>query len=151
MTSAATKTGVALLLALMAATAWAGVYRWVDKNGVVHYSDSPPPSGAKLVAVESTPTDPAAVTARKKALQKQVTTYQKQRHKAAVATAKAEQKQQQREKACKRAQSRVAQLAGIDRLRLHGADGKTQFLSGNDLAAYKQKERERAAKLCDAN
>lgn len=149
--NAVAKICVALLLATVAATAWAGVYRWVDKNGVVHFSDSPPPSGAKLVAVDSTSTDPAAVAARKQALQKQVTAYQKQRQKSAAATAKAEQKQQQREEACRRAQSRIARLDGIDRLRLHDAKGKTRFMSGDDLAAYKQQQRERAAKLCTKN
>ena len=35
----------ALILALLLATpAWADVYRWVDKDGVVHYSDKPPES-----------------------------------------------------------------------------------------------------------
>lgn len=40
----------ALLLALLAAGAFAqGAYRWVDKDGKVHYSDEPPPAEAKKV------------------------------------------------------------------------------------------------------
>ena len=34
---------IILLLLLFAAAAWAGsIYKWVDKNGVVHYSDGAP-------------------------------------------------------------------------------------------------------------
>jgi glutaredoxin len=40
----------ALLLALpLAADAQTSVYRWVDKDGKVHFSDSPPPESAKDV------------------------------------------------------------------------------------------------------
>lgn len=33
----------------IAAPAVAGTYKWVDKNGNVHYSDTPPPEGAEEV------------------------------------------------------------------------------------------------------
>jgi hypothetical protein len=33
----------ALLLAALAAHAQTNVYRWVDKEGKVHFSDTPPP------------------------------------------------------------------------------------------------------------
>ena len=40
----AARAGLALLLAVLAATASAGeLYRWKDAAGVTHYSDSPPP------------------------------------------------------------------------------------------------------------
>lgn len=32
---------------MMASSAWAQQYRWVDENGRVHYSDTPPPPSAK--------------------------------------------------------------------------------------------------------
>lgn len=36
-----------LLAVVVAGTAQAQVYRWVDKNGTVHYSNSKPPAGVK--------------------------------------------------------------------------------------------------------
>lgn len=39
----------ALLLASLAATAQQSVYRWVDKDGKVQYTDTPPPQDAKSV------------------------------------------------------------------------------------------------------
>jgi hypothetical protein len=41
---------IALLVAMAAAQA-ADAYRWVDANGVVHYSDAPPPVEAKAELV----------------------------------------------------------------------------------------------------
>lgn len=36
-----------LLALIFSGTAFAGITRWVDAEGKVHYSDEPPPSGAK--------------------------------------------------------------------------------------------------------
>ena len=36
-----------MVLLLVAPTVWAQQYRWVDENGRVHYTDTPPPASAK--------------------------------------------------------------------------------------------------------
>ncbi len=41
---------LAALAAACAATAQTNVYRWVDKDGKVHFSDTPPPEDAKSVS-----------------------------------------------------------------------------------------------------
>jgi len=41
---------LAALAAGLAATAQTNVYRWVDKDGKVHFSDTPPPEDAKSVS-----------------------------------------------------------------------------------------------------
>lgn len=52
----ATASCIALLLALaVAGGAVAAPYKWVDKDGNVHYSDKPPPSGVKSEQVELKP------------------------------------------------------------------------------------------------
>ena len=38
---------IAVAAMLVAATAGAQMYRWVDKDGKVHYTDTPPPAAAK--------------------------------------------------------------------------------------------------------
>jgi len=43
---------------LLAASAFATTYRWVDKDGVVHFSDRPAP-GAEVIDVQSAQTFPA--------------------------------------------------------------------------------------------
>ncbi|NIR61927.1 MAG: DUF4124 domain-containing protein, partial [Gammaproteobacteria bacterium] len=49
---------VAAALSLLASTAGAGVYRWVDDAGNVHYGDRPPP-GAEAVEEAEAPAAPA--------------------------------------------------------------------------------------------
>ena len=41
------RTLVLVLSMLAASAAWAQQYRWVDENGRVHYTDTPPPPSAK--------------------------------------------------------------------------------------------------------
>ena len=64
MSPARSRTGflfLALLLCLgLQSPAWTqGVYRWVDKKGVVHYSDQSQP-GAERVEILRSPAPPAA-------------------------------------------------------------------------------------------
>jgi glutaredoxin len=59
------KLAIAVAAMLVAATAGAQMYRWVDKDGKVQYTDTPPPASAKSVQKRGTgpaPTDtgPAA-------------------------------------------------------------------------------------------
>ena len=59
------KLAIAVAAMLVAATAGAQMYRWVDKDGKVHYTDAPPPAASKSVQKRGTapaPTDtgPAA-------------------------------------------------------------------------------------------
>ncbi|HET7587999.1 MAG TPA: DUF4124 domain-containing protein [Gammaproteobacteria bacterium] len=138
--------GFTLLLAM--ATASAGVYRWLGTDGLIHYSDTPPPKGAKLLSIESSPTDPAAVKARIQARNDKIESYRNQREEQAAAAAKAESEAKQAAKRCTVAKARVQSLEGIERVRKHDADGKTTYLSGKDLAQFKQQQRERVAKLC---
>ena len=52
--------GLMAFLCLPAA-ANADVYRWKDANGVMHFSNQPPPAGATLIEkIEETPYDAAA-------------------------------------------------------------------------------------------
>jgi hypothetical protein len=58
------KTFLLILSLLLSSVAVAGVTKWVDANGVVHYSDQPPPSAVKSteLSISSQPADlPAPV------------------------------------------------------------------------------------------
>ena len=55
-----------LILLILLWVWWAGpvsadIYRWTDANGVTHFSNEPPPAGAKVLdKIEETPYDAAA-------------------------------------------------------------------------------------------
>ncbi len=64
------KTQLWVTLALLAAVtlpASADIYRWVDAQGRVHYSDKPVEGAQRVKGVDSRPTDPAAVAERSQA------------------------------------------------------------------------------------
>ncbi|MEJ5212140.1 MAG: glutaredoxin family protein [Burkholderiales bacterium] len=49
-----------LLTLVLAPMAGAELYRWVDRDGKVHYSDSPPPPGARQVEEKRVPANTAS-------------------------------------------------------------------------------------------
>lgn len=53
-----------ILLTLASASALAGLNKWVDADGKVHYSDQPPPANVKATVLRSlsSATDPAAAS-----------------------------------------------------------------------------------------
>ena len=52
---------VCLVVLALPVAACADIYRWVDANGVMHFSNEPPPAGARVVEkTEETPYDAAA-------------------------------------------------------------------------------------------
>ena len=53
-------TAVAILLAT--ATVAAQVYKWVDKDGKIQYSDTPPPATATKTEAKKVDTSPAAAS-----------------------------------------------------------------------------------------
>lgn len=52
------KTALALSLLLCCASSYAGLYKWTDENGKVHYSDSPPPTSNATQLKKSALSDP---------------------------------------------------------------------------------------------
>jgi len=53
------KLAIAVAAMLVAATAGAQLYRWVDKDGKVHYTDTPPPAAAKSAEKRGAASGPA--------------------------------------------------------------------------------------------
>lgn len=54
----------ALAILFLSASAVAGVYKWTDETGRVHYSDKPPETAAEKLKIVTHRTDPAQLTAR---------------------------------------------------------------------------------------
>jgi glutaredoxin len=66
------KLAIAVAAMLVAATAGAQMYRWVDKDGKVHYTDAPPPGAAKSVEKRGAPAAADAGSGAPYALQQAV-------------------------------------------------------------------------------
>ena len=173
---------VAVLLALcMALPASAQMYKWVDANGKVQYSDKPPPSNIKTEKLRAPPPGPTssapaagasgaggapgsgaanggatkdATKAGPKTTAEQEQAFRKRQLEAAKAEELEEKKQAQaRAKAenCRRATAAVTQLQIGGRQQRIDSKGERVFLDDQEIAQQLAKAQEEAAAACKQN
>jgi hypothetical protein len=142
-----------LLGVLLAAglTAEADVYRWVDAQGGIHYSDMPASDNAERVSILSRRTDASAVSQRDQTAREQRarTDTQAQQQQANQAAAKAvkEDLSKTRAERCQKAQEDYQKL--IDSMRIYrtGKDGEREYLTDAEIT----EARVNAKKAVDEN
>lgn len=152
--------GLALCVALPAS---AQMYKWVDSNGKVQYSDKPPPSNIKTEKLRAPPPAPAAASEPKGGTQKdaaktepktaaeQEQAFRKRKTEDAKAQAKqAEEEKLARERAdnCKRAKEAAANLAMGGRYVRVDEKGERVFLTDDQIAQETARAKQEAADSC---
>lgn len=91
--------------------AHAAVYKWVDKDGMTHYTQEPPPSGIQGKTMAPPPeVNSDAAEQRLKNEEKTLQQYQQQREKASKEQQEQQQKTQARNQACDQARLRLKSL-----------------------------------------
>jgi type IV secretory pathway VirB10-like protein len=151
-----------LALLMVALPAAAAMYKWVDKDGKVHYSDQPPPDGAKQSGVVNAPMpstsapasaapapEASAATKGPKTAAEQEMEFRKRRLEAAEADAKRQQDAQaaeEKKRNCTQATSRVTALQTGGRITKHGSNGETVYLSDGEI----DRELVEARKIADS-
>lgn len=129
-----------VLLAGFAAAASAaatGVYRWVDAEGKVHYSDVPPaeqPQQAERVTVRTTPADPEKAAALAEARAKAAEQQTEQQAQAAKDAEVAAAEQARRAQQCAMARNNLRQLQNTNRAYESTANGGRRYYSDAELA-----------------
>jgi hypothetical protein len=124
----------------------AGVYKWTDKNGRVHYSDMPPPKSVNAVRVKrssvaapaAASAKPGTATAAPKSYVEQEVEFRKRRTEAdEAAKAKAEKQQQadQAREACAQSRGRLRSLEQGGRVVRYNDKGESEYL---DDKGFKQ-------------
>jgi hypothetical protein len=135
------------LLALSASAS--DIYRWVDKDGKVHFTDSPPPGiEAEKLAIKNEPTDPAAVeladstreVRENRAEADAVVAQNSAKEAAAKAEAKAE--------ACAASRKRYEDIQYSRKFASKDAAGKEVWLSGADADELKKKAKADVDEKC---
>lgn len=153
--------GLALCVALPAA---AQMYKWVDSDGKVKYSDTPPPSNVKTERLRipahapEAPADTAKGGAQKntgktgpKSLAEQEQAFRKRQAEAAKAEQAEEQKEAQaraKEENCKRAKAALAALELGGRQQRIDDKGERVFLTDQEIAQSTAQARQEAAAAC---
>ena len=158
---------VAIWLALcFALPASAQMYKWVDANGKVQYSDKPPPSNVKTEKLREAPRAPSAPAASEteedtkkdaaKTGPKTVAEQEQAFRKRKADEAKAQEKQAQEEtiardraENCKRAKAAVANLEMGGRQTRVDDKGERIFLTDQQITQETAKARQEAAAACN--
>lgn len=144
---------------LMLATATqAGVTRWVDAEGKVHYSDRTPPSTAKSqknLDLKNNPALPQAATDNKgeeKSLAEKDLEFRKRRVQAEETAARQARDQEEatRKKAnCEQARNQLQALQEGQRMAKYNEKGERVFLEGSDRAKAIEEAKKSADSWCN--
>ncbi|HJS21529.1 MAG TPA: DUF4124 domain-containing protein [Steroidobacteraceae bacterium] len=145
---------VVALLGLMAASlgASADVYKWVDPQGRVHYSDRPDAEGAERVAVLSRRANPEAVAERtdSEAAQRAQVDAQASEQRREQTTNQAVQKDvaKTRETQCKDAKEQYRVAIESQKLYRVGKDGERQYLTSAEIDEARMNARRAMDEIC---
>ncbi|MCB1829235.1 MAG: DUF4124 domain-containing protein [Chromatiaceae bacterium] len=137
---------------LLPATLQAGVYRWVDENGVTVYSQVPPPADIQR---EQMPAPPPPPVTEKEAWKEVNQDWRKMRDRRDIikeqATADSESaaRTQDKKKNCEIAQRTIEELEFSRRKLIKTADGKLQRISAEEREERLVKAREMQSKYCE--
>ncbi len=136
------------LLALIASAEAADVYRWVDDNGRVHYSDQPHQNGERPMRVApATPPD-ADLAQRQQRQRRLLQIYAEDREREEAAKRKQQAEQAERDRRCRYARRGVAHLEQGGVFYQSDDDGQRRYFSEQDIEARKSRWRSEVSKWC---
>lgn len=128
--------GVALVICLEDGLA-AGVYRWVDEQGKVHYGDRPPKKAASTpIEIESAPVPAPDDDERRRKTRRLLDAMESERDRDKQEAAQARADKARQETNCRSARRRVELYQRANNISRRGPDGERTYLS--------EKEREQA-------
>lgn len=149
------KATLCAMMAVLAATAFTAVqaqqvYRWVDSQGNVHYSQTPPPSGVTKTTVMELappPPDPTGV-AEQKQLIKSVAKADAAQQQAAEQAAQQAAKKAQQQQACDAARKQLQGYMEAHRVITNATSANPTYYSGEDLVKFREQAQEQVNKVC---
>jgi len=118
-------------LILSATSADAGLNKWVDEHGKVHYSDQPPPVGAEASTLRNAP-PPASPSAPTKSFAEREAELKKARQAQTEAAGKTTQEQSNTEANCITAKQTLYSLQQGGRLVEYDEKGERRYLEDEE-------------------
>jgi len=147
-----------LIVAALAATAWSiahadEVYRWVDQDGYVHYSQTPPAAtGVNARKVDITPLAPDPVSPQYQSDLAQFVQQKNTDEQAAEKqAAQDEQKKARIHKACDARRAQLQLLRQSGRVFTVDAQGERKYIADPDRAQQEQQLQDEIGEYCSGD
>lgn len=118
------------LLLLVPLVGQAALYKWVDANGVTHYSETPP-QGGKATTLNVRQSNAAATAAPQEDWSAKEADFQRRK----MDTAAQERDQLARKQQCAEARDHLARMKDASRIYQVNADGQRVYLDDKSAAA----------------
>ena len=144
---------IAIAILLATATAAAQVYKWVDKDGKVQYSDTPPPKDATKAEAKKIDAGAVAPGAAAPTLEKRAKDFDKRRNEEVEKGKKAAEAQKKAdidEENCKNAKIVIRDLESGRPLKRATEQGESKYITDEERQADLEKARATAAASCKA-
>jgi hypothetical protein len=147
---------IAMAILLATATVAAQVYKWVDKEGHVQYTDAPPPTGASKAEAKKVETGASAASTSATpapSLQDRAKAYDKRRSDAADVAKKAEEARKKDDDAsenCKSARAALRDLESGRPIKRTNDQGEITVMNDEAREAETARVRAAAAASCKA-
>lgn len=136
---------------LFAGSACADLYKWVDGQGKVHYSDQPPTVDARTIK-SSSPAEAATTTEATQSLNAQEQEYQKRRKEADEARDKAEKEAEKariKRENCDKARNNLSSLQNKPRVYTTNAAGQRVYMDEGARASALASSQKAVSEYCD--
>lgn len=131
----------------------AGVYKWVDEQGQVHFGERPPAKGrAQELQLKVQPAAPAAVpneAERRDSEQRLLRAFEEEREQKKAQEQKSREDQAQRERNCALARDRLRRYRSAGSLYNLDQQGNRVTLAEGERAAAEQRAEQDVARWCD--
>lgn len=141
---------IGIVLLLTSSLAEAGVYKWVDEQGRVHYGDKPISTGADELTIKDqpAPNPSAASTSRKEKQQQFLRAREDERKEKQQAAAEEKQKRAEAKRKCERAERDYKKYHNAGSIYIKGKDGEREHLSFKEREAYEASIAAEVKKWC---
>lgn len=145
-------TAIAVALASTGSVLASDIYKWVDADGNVHYGDRPAGQQSERMAIESRPTDNAAVRDQYQAgMQARVEERTAETEAAAEAAKAAAEKRaeaDERRKKCESSRATMERFVHSRRLYREDESGEREYLDEAETLATRQRVEEAVSEYC---
>jgi hypothetical protein len=141
-----------LLLVWTTSASAAGVYKWVDEQGRVHYGERPPARAqAQEIEVRQAPPPLPAEdeAARRDNQQRLLRAFEEEREQKKAQKQKSQEEEAKRERQCAVARDRVRRYETVARVYDLDNQGNRRILSDEERAATEAQARQEVARWCD--